>query len=262
MLKNKRKTVLITGASSGIGYELAHVFAENNYNLILIARRLDKLKKMKKYFSDNYKIFVGIIEKDLSKPRAAEDVFYKIKDLGFDIDVLVNNAGSGYCGFFHEIDLEKHKDVIQLNIVALTELTRLVTVDMVRRKSGGILNIASTGAYQPGPLIAVYYATKAYVLSFSEALYNELKPYNIKVTTLCPGTTSTEFAKNSGKGELKNAMSARTVAEIGYRALMKGKRVEVPGLLNKVLVFISKITPRKLLASIVRCIQRKAMKIK
>ncbi|QBD85835.1 SDR family oxidoreductase [Clostridium tetani] len=262
MLKNKRKTVLITGASSGIGYELAHVFAENNYNLILVARRLYKLKKMKKYFSENYKISVVIMENDLSKPRAAEDVFYKIKDLGFDIDVLVNNAGVGQCGFFHEIDLEKHKDVIQLNIVALTELTRLVTVDMVKRKSGGILNIASTGAYQPGPLIAVYYATKAYVLSFSEALYNELKPYNIKVTTLCPGTTSTEFAKNSGKGELKNAMSARTVAEIGYRALMKGKRVEVPGILNKVLVFISKITPRKLLASIVRCIQRKAMKIK
>ncbi|AAO36995.1 ketoacyl reductase hetN [Clostridium tetani E88] len=227
-----------------------------------MARRLYKLKEIKKYLENYYKISVVIMENDLSKPRAAEDVFYKIKDLGFDIDVLVNNAGVGQCGFFHEIDLEKHKDVIQLNIVALTELTRLVTVDMVKRKSGGILNIASTGAYQPGPLIAVYYATKAYVLSFSEALYNELKPYNIKVTTLCPGTTSTEFAKNSGKGELKNAMSARTVAEIGYRALMKGKRVEVPGLLNKVLVFISKITPRKLLASIVRCIQRKAMKIK
>ncbi|SJZ70433.1 SDR family NAD(P)-dependent oxidoreductase [Clostridium tetani] len=261
-MKNKRKTVLITGASSGIGYELAYVFAKSNYNLILVARRLYKLKEIKKYLENYYKISVVIMENDLSKPRAAEDVFYKIKDLGFDIDVLVNNAGVGQCGFFHEIDLEKHKDVIQLNIVALTELTRLVTVDMVKRKSGGILNIASTGAYQPGPLIAVYYATKAYVLSFSEALYNELKPYNIKVTTLCPGTTSTEFAKNSGKGELKNAMSARTVAEIGYRALMKGKRVEVPGLLNKVLVFISKITPRKLLASIVRCIQRKAMKIK
>lgn len=262
MQKNKRETVLITGASSGIGYELANVFAENNYNLILVARRIDKLNEMKKYFNDNYKISVEIIEKDLSKSRAAEDVFYKIKDLGLNIDILVNNAGAGDCGLFYEIELEKHRNTMQLNIIALTELTRLVTVDMIKRKSGGILNIASTGAYQPGPLIAVYYATKAYVLSFSEALYNELKPYNIKVTALCPGTTNTEFAKSSGKGELKNAMSARTVAEIGYRALIKGKRVEVPGILNKVLVFVSKITPRRILASIVRYIQRRAMKIK
>lgn len=262
MEKNKRETVLITGASSGIGYELAHVFAQNNYNLILVARRIDKLNEMKKYFNDNYKIYVEVIEKDLSKPRAAEDVFYKIKDLGFDIDVLVNNAGVGHCGLFHEIELEKHRETIQLNIIALTELTKLVTTDMVTRRKGSILNIASTGAYQPGPLISVYYATKAYVLSFSEALYNELKPYNIKVTALCPGTTNTEFAKNSGKGELKNAMSARTVAEIGYRTLMKGKRVEVPGILNKVLVSMSKITPRRILASIVRSIQRKAIEIK
>ncbi|NOH15144.1 SDR family NAD(P)-dependent oxidoreductase [Clostridium cochlearium] len=262
MIKIKRETVLITGASSGIGYELAHVFAQNNYNLILVARRIDKLKEMKKYFNDNYQISVEVIENDLSKPRAAEDVFYKIKDLGFDIDVLVNNAGVGHCGLFHEIELEKHRETIQLNITALTELTRLVTTDMVTRRKGSILNIASTGAYQPGPLIAVYYATKAYVLSFSEALYNELKPYNIKVTALCPGTTNTEFAKNSGKGELKNAMSSRTVAEIGYRALMNGKRVEVPGILNKVLVSMSKITPRRILASIVRSIQRKAIEIK
>ncbi|MBU5270445.1 SDR family NAD(P)-dependent oxidoreductase [Clostridium cochlearium] len=262
MEKNKRETVLITGASSGIGYELAHVFAQNNYNLILVARRIDKLNEMKKYFNDNYKIYVEVIEKDLSKPRAAEDVFYKIKDLGFDIDVLVNNAGVGHCGLFHEIELEKYRETIQLNIIALTELTKLVTTDMVTRRKGSILNIASTGAYQPGPLISVYYATKAYVLSFSEAIYNELKPYNIKVTALCPGTTNTEFAKNSGKGELKNAMSARTVAEIGYRTLMKGKRVEVPGILNKVLVSMSKITPRRILASIVRSIQRKAIEIK
>ncbi|MDU1443293.1 MAG: SDR family oxidoreductase [Clostridium cochlearium] len=262
MIKIKRETVLITGASSGIGYELAHVFAQNNYNLILVARRIDKLNEMKKYFNDNYKISVEVIGKDLSKPRAAEDVFYKIKDLGFDIDVLVNNAGVGHCGLFHEIELEKHRETIQLNIIALTELTKLVTTDMVTRRKGSILNIASTGAYQPGPLISVYYATKAYVLSFSEALYNELKPYNIKVTALCPGTTNTEFAKNSGKGELKNAMSARTVAEIGYRTLMKGKRVEVPGILNKVLVSMSKITPRRILASIVRSIQRKAIEIK
>lgn len=262
MIKNKTQTVLITGASSGIGYELAHVFAENNYNLILVARRIDKLKEMKKYFNENYNIEVEIIEKDLMEPKSAEEVFYKIKNLGLNIDVLVNNAGAGDCGLFHKIDLKKHRDAIQLNIVTLTELTRLVSEDMVKRKSGSILNIASTGAYQPGPLISVYYATKAYVLSFSEAIYNELKPYNIKVTALCPGTTNTEFAKNSGKGELKNVMSARVVAEIGYRALMKGKSVEVPGLLNKILVFVSKITPRKLLASIVRKIQKKAIEMK
>lgn len=262
MQKGNTETVLITGASSGIGYELAHVFAEKNYNLILVARRIDKLNEMKKYFNENYNIKVDIIEKDLTKAKAAEEVFYKTKDLGSNIDVLVNNAGAGNCGFFHEIELERHRDVIQLNIIALTELTKLVAWDMVKRKSGSILNIASTGAYQPGPLIAVYYATKAYVLSFSESIYNELKPYNIKVTALCPGTTNTEFAKNSGKGELKNAMSARIVAEIGYRALMKGKSVEVPGTLNKILVFVSKITPRKLLASIVRQIQKKAIEMK
>lgn len=262
MQKGNTETVLITGASSGIGYELAHVFAEKNYNLILVARRIDKLNEMKKYFNENYNIKVDIIEKDLTKAKAAEEVFYKTKDLGSNIDVLVNNAGAGNCGFFHEIELERHRDVIQLNIIALTELTKLVAWDMVKRKSGSILNIASTGAYQPGPLIAVYYATKAYVLSFSESIYNELKPYNIKVTALCPGTTNTEFAKNSGKGELKNAMNARIVAEIGYRALMKGKSVEVPGTLNKILVFVSKITPRKLLASIVRQIQKKAIEMK
>ncbi|WP_125152048.1 SDR family NAD(P)-dependent oxidoreductase [Clostridium rectalis] len=256
-----KETVLITGASSGIGYELAQIFAKNHYNLILIARRDKRLNEMSKKFYKNFKTNTIVLVEDLTKTNTVEEIVNKIKNMGINIDILINNAGIGYCGLFHEIDLKNHNKTIELNIVALTKLTKLISIDMVNRRKGRILNVASTGAYQPGPLISVYYATKAYVLSFSEALYNELKPYNITVSTLCPGTTMTEFSNNAGKGDLKSAMSPERVAKITYNQLMRGKRIIIPGVLNKILIFFSKITPRRILAAIVRKIQYKAMKI-
>jgi short-subunit dehydrogenase len=253
------KTVLITGASSGIGYELAKVFAEKGYNIVLVARRENILNEMAEKILKCYGVKTKVIQKDLTKINAAKEVFNEVKKSNINIDILVNNAGIGSCGFFHEIELKKHIDTININITALTELTRLFVKDMIERKQGKILNVASTGAYQPGPIIAVYYATKAYVLSFSEAICNELKHYNITVTALCPGTTSTEFSKNAGKCDLKNAMNPRKVAEIAYDGLMKGKKVVVPGILNKFLVFLSKITPRSILANIVKKIQSNAI---
>lgn len=260
MLSNKGKNVLITGASSGIGYELAKVFAKSGYNLILVARRLDRLQQLAENLLKDYNVMIKVIGIDLIKSNSVEEVLEQIKNWNLSIDILVNNAGVGICGFFNETDLKKDVDTIQLNIIALTKLTKLVVKEMVERRSGKILNVASTGAYQPGPLISVYYATKAYVVSFSEAIYNEFKPYNITVTVLCPGTTSTEFSQNAGKGDLKNAMSAKKVAEIAYKGLMKDKRIVIPGSLNKFLVFMSKIIPRNLLAIIVIKIQYKAMK--
>nr|WP_027625991.1 SDR family oxidoreductase [Clostridium lundense] len=260
MVDNKNENVLITGASSGIGYELAKVFAKNGYNLILVARRVDILEELKESLSKEYDIMVKVIGIDLIKPNSVEYVFEQIKNCKLSIDILVNNAGIGSCGLFSETNLKKIEDTIQLNITALTKCTKFAVDEMLKRKSGKILNVASTGAYQPGPLISVYYATKAYVLSFSEAIYNELKPYNVTVTALCPGTTSTEFSKNAGKGDLKNAMSARKVAEMAYKGLMKDKRIVIPGALNKFLVCMSKLIPRSLLAIIVRKIQYKAIK--
>jgi len=258
----QRKTVLITGASSGIGYELALVFARNNYDLVLVARSGEKLKSMAREFRADYGVHTKVIPTDLSVPDSAAQVFEEIENSGIEIDVLINNAGIGNCGFFHETELAKDMQLLQLNIVTLTHLTKLVARKMVARQSGKILNVASTGAYQAGPLIATYYASKAYVLSFSEALANELKPFNIQVTTLCPGATKTEFAKRAGKGDLRVAMAPRRVAEIGYRGLMKNKRIVIPGKLNKVLVLMTRILPRRVSARLVRRYQARAINMK
>jgi len=175
--------------------------------------------------------------------------------LDISIDVLINNAGVGYCGLFHEINMESHGLVIQTNIVALTELTYLISNQMIKNGGGKILNVASTGAYQPGPYTAVYYASKAYVLSLTEALSIELKKYNIQVSGLCPGTTKTDFHQRAGKRELRGAMSPKLVAEIGYKEFMKGKSIIIPGIKNKIAIGISRVLPRKLLGKTVGCIQ-------
>lgn len=258
-MKNNGMNVLITGASSGIGYELAKIFAAEGYNLILVARRKERLKLLQEDLQMKYRCKVIVINMDLSAEYSAEKLYDHIIELNIEIDILINNAGIGYCGLFNSIKIDKHKETINLNIVFLTNLTYLISCQMIKKKKGIILNVASTGAYEPGPLINVYYATKAYVLSFSEALYNELKPYNILVSTFCPGTTSTEFNTKSGKGELSNAMSAEKVARIGYNGLMHGKRVIIPGTMNKFLVLMCKILPRKVLASTVKKIQRHAI---
>lgn len=238
---------LITGASSGIGYELAKVFARNRYNVILAARSGNKLQELAEELRNQQGVSVQVIEKDLSLPHAAQELYDEVQERSLEVEVLVNNAGIGYVGWFHESSGEANREVLQVNIAALTELTRLFVQDMVKGQKGKILNVASTGAFHPGPYIAVYYAAKAYVLSFSEAIAKELAPHNITVTAVCPGATRTNFARRAGKKDVKWAMDAAAVAEISYKALIKGKRVVVPGWMNKILIAL----PRNLVSSLV-----------
>lgn len=256
-LIKKHKTVLVTGATSGIGYEISKIFAKNGYDLILVARRIDKLEKLSKEISQKFGVSSMIIQKDLSYVDSAKEVFRDVENQNISVDVLINNAGSGNSGLFHEIEYEKHIDTINLNIMSLTLLTRLFANKMIHKGEGKILNVASTGAYQPGPYTAVYYATKAYVLSFSEAITNELKDYGINVTTLCPGATKTEFSKRAGKVDINGAMTAEAVARSAYYGLLKNKRIVIPGFQNKVAIVISKILPGNILSYFVRKIQKK-----
>lgn len=248
-----KSVTLITGASSGIGYEMARVFAKNKHNLVLVARQEEVLKKLAEQLIKDYGVKVCVFARDLANPKTAIELYDDVKKQELEVDILINNAGFGYVGSFHEEELERDTDMIQVNITALTELTKLFSRDMVKRNRGSILNVASTGAYHAGPYTAVYYATKAYVLSFSEAIAKELKPYNIAVTALCPGATKTNFAKMAGRRDNKAAMPAEKVAEAGYKALMKKKTVMVPGIANKLLVKI----PRSVVKGFVGRYQRK-----
>lgn len=249
--------VLITGASTGIGREMTKLFAENGFNVVITARNEAKLIELSDEIKKKYMVEVVVMTKDLSIKNSAKELFNEIRENNIEIDILVNNAGMGDCGFFHKSSMNKNIEMIELNITSLTILNRLFSEDMVRRRSGKILNVASTGSYMPGPFIAVYYATKAYVLSFTEAIANELKEFNVQVSALCPGATSTEFAKRAGKLELKGAMSAESVAKIGFTEFMKGKQVIVPGFFNKVGLLFSKFLPRKVLACVIGKTQRK-----
>ncbi|MFL0252663.1 SDR family NAD(P)-dependent oxidoreductase [Clostridium neuense] len=231
-----KDTALITGASSGIGYALAKVFAFHRYNLILVSRNAEKLNELASMLKAQYGISVEIIIEDLSKAGAANRIFEKVVNMKLTVDVLINNAGVGVVGFFHETELIRDIEMIQLNISTLTEMTKLFSREMVRRGKGKILNVGSTGAFAPGPFIAVYYATKAYVLSFSRAISKELKQYGVTVTALCPGAVKTNFCKTAGKRDMPGAMEASVVAEAAYRGLLKNKKIIIPGILNKILV--------------------------
>lgn len=254
-----KETVLITGATSGIGYELSKIFYEKGYNLILLGRNEEVLKKMKSSMNESNVITYSC---DLSKIENVKKFFEFVDKNKIEIDILINNAGVGFNGYFNDIEWEKHETIINTNIMALTFLTKVVTDDMKKRGKGKVLNVASTGSYEPGPLINVYYASKAYVLSFSQGLRQELKDFGITVTALCPGATKTNFSKRAGKGDLDVAMSAEKVAKEGYKALMKNKAVCIPGNMNKLLVLGCKIMPSSISAKIVKNIQGKAMKNK
>ncbi|MDN3020047.1 SDR family oxidoreductase [Paenibacillus sp. BSR1-1] len=247
-----KKTALITGATSGLGYEFVKLFANDGYNLVLVARDEAKLKEIKQSYSQ---VEVTVIPKDLSVIGAAKEVFREIEDRGIVIDVLVNNAGFGLLGTFAELDIQKQINMIQLNITALTELTYYCLQKMKQRNVGRILNVASTAAFQPGPQMAVYYATKAYVLSFSEALVEELSGSSVTVTTLCPGPTKTNFgavANVEGTKMFSRAMASDQVAKSGYKALMSGKRVVVTGGFNKAGAVGAKFMPRSLAAKVAK----------
>ena len=257
-------TALITGASSGIGYELAKLFAREGYHLVLTGRNAQALARIAEELSPA-PITIHVVIKDLAQPNAASELVEELTRHGQHIDVLINNAGFGLSGFFATTDWRAELDMLQLHMITLTHLTKLLLPGMLARRGGRILNVASTAAFQPGPLMALYYASKAYVLSFSEALANELQGSGITVTALCPGPTRTEFQQRAGVEETKlmhsRVMDARTVARAGYRGLRDGKTVVIPGVGNRFLATLVKFLPRRVVTQAVRNIQEKRQRL-
>ena len=257
------KTALITGASGGIGLELAKIHASKGDHLVLIARSKDKLDAIKKELEATYQVKVYTIAKDLGLDAAAQEVYDETQGQKIKIDYLINNAGFGDYGMFCETDWNKEAQMIRLNIATLTHFTKLYAKEMVRQGAGKIMNVASTAAFQPGPGMAVYFATKAYVLHFSEAINYELREKGVSVTALCPGATESGFwtaaaAEESKLVKGRKLPSSRDVAEYGYKAMMKGKAVAIHGLLNYILANSVRFTPRALVVFITGKIQRKA----
>jgi short-subunit dehydrogenase len=255
-----KKVALITGASTGIGKEIAYIHAEKGGDLIILARNKEKLEALKAEIEQKFTVQVLVIVQDLSKAGAAEEVYNKVKSSGMEVDYLINNAGFGGLGKFHERDWATDLSMINLNIIALTELTRLFLPDFVKRNSGKILNVSSTASLIPGPLQAVYFATKAYVTSFSNAIAEELHNTNVSVTALLPGATETEFANTAGfdkNGMFKNAFGARGVAEDGYNGMLKGKLDVISGVSfsQKLMLPMSKLAPKKMVLKQIRKMQ-------
>ncbi|MEZ4702797.1 MAG: SDR family oxidoreductase [Rhodothermales bacterium] len=254
---------LITGASSGIGRELARIHASRKGDLVLVARRAERLLELKTELEQAHGVQVLTIARDLAVPGAAKAIYKELTDKQVDVEVLINNAGFGGHGFFYERDWEADKAMINLNILALTALTRMFLPGMVERNRGCVMNVASTAGFIPGPLQAVYYASKAYVISFSEALANELSDTNVTVTALCPNFTQTEFIENGNLTRTRAVKllfipTARTVADYGYRAMLRGKTMAVFGIFNKFAFHILlRILPRKLVTAISRSTMEK-----
>jgi|SRR4051812_1631697 short-subunit dehydrogenase len=251
-----QKTALITGASLGIGYELAKLFSKDKYALVITARNKSKLESLATEFRALGSPQVTVVAKDLTSLEAPEELFAATEKAGIKVDVLVNNAGFGNRGAFSTTDLDEELDMMQCNVVALVHLTKLYLPGMVARKSGRILQVSSVAGFQAGPFMAVYYATKAFVTSFSEALYEELRGSGVTVTALCPGATSTGFADRAGLGNSKlfkaRVMDAPTVARIGYEGLMAGKPIVVTGFRNWLMWQSQRLGPRSLVRGIVR----------
>jgi short-subunit dehydrogenase len=239
---------LITGGTEGIGLELAKLFARDQHNLIIVARDKDKLRKIKKSIEKDYDIKVEVLSVDLSVNKSCEEIYNFVEENKLTVDNLINNAGIGSFGFFYESDIEKKEKLIQINITSVTNLTHFFLGRMVERKGGGILNVASTAAFVAGPKMSTYYASKAYVLSLTEAIYEEVKGYGIKVSCLCPGAVKTSFQSKAGivKSDKAKAllMSPEEVARIAYRDFNKGKVIIVPGIKNKMLVLGNKFLSR------------------
>jgi hypothetical protein len=253
--------VLITGASGGIGYELAKLFARDHHNLVLVARGADKLAQVAAELQTRG-VTVKTVALDLAAEPAPKFLFDQLQRESIAVDILVNNAGFGAFGEFAQMPEEDILGQINLNITALTQLTRLFLPPMIARRSGRIMNVASTAAFQPGPLMAVYYATKAYVLSFSEAIANELRGSGVTVTCFCPGATHTGFAKRAGTENSRlfkqlGAMSAEKVALDGYRSVMQGRGVAISGAHNWAVAQSTRFAPRKMVTAISRWVAEK-----
>jgi short-subunit dehydrogenase len=261
-MDSKTQTALITGASGGIGYELARLFARDRYNLVLVARSSGKLDQVAAELHDQFGGAVKAIALDLVAAPAPKFLFDQLQREAVAVDVLVNNAGFGSLGEFAAMAEEEILGQIQLNITALTHLTRLFLPPMLERRSGKIMNVASTAAFQPGPLMAVYYATKAYGLSFSEALANEVAGSGVVVSCFCPGATETGFSKRAGSENSRlfkklQPMNAEAVARDGYRGLMAGKTLVISGVQNWLVAESVRFAPRKLVTAISRWVAEK-----
>jgi short-subunit dehydrogenase len=252
-----KNTALITGASNGIGLEMAKIHASKGGDLVLVARSKDKLDELKSELENQFRITVYTICKDLSAINAAQEVYEETKMQNIPIDFLINNAGFGNFGMFTDTDWNKELQMINLNMTTLTLFTKLYLQDMVKRRNGHIMNVASTAAFQSGPTMAIYSATKAYVLSFTEALSNEVKDKGVKITALCPGATQTGFDTAAGMQDSllfkgKKLPSAKDVAEYGYNAMINGKTVAIHGILNYIMANSVRFTPRALVLLIAR----------
>lgn len=246
---------MVTGASGGIGFEFAKLLAADGYRLLLVGQNAKKLQKAADGLRADYPVEVLTATANLSKQGAAEQVMKKFGLAAAEVDILINNAGFGLSGLFAVTDLKRERDMVGVNINALTELTKLVLPGMTARGSGRIMNVASIAAFSPGPAMAVYYATKAFVLSFSGALREECAGSGITVSVLCPGPTRTNFeAAANGKGSRlfsgKSVMSAARVARVGYRGLQQGKAIIVPGWRNKLFATLSRVLPRRAMARV------------
>ncbi|HZI19440.1 MAG TPA: SDR family oxidoreductase [Pyrinomonadaceae bacterium] len=260
-MSRRKGAALVTGASGGIGEELARLFAADGTDLVLVARSRERLQSLADELSGRHGVAARVLAKDLSEPSAPREIYEELAAGGVEVETLVNNAGFGSYGLFAETDLAHELRLLQVNVVALTHLTKLFLPGMLARRRGYVMNVASTAAFQPGPLMAVYYASKAYVLSFSEALSNETEGTGVVVSALCPGPTETGFVAAAGMEQSKlferGAMTAREVAEAGYRGMLDGKRLVIPGLRNSLVARTVGLVPRGLILKVVRGIQEK-----
>jgi short-subunit dehydrogenase len=257
-------TTLITGASSGIGMELAGVCAAAGHDLVLVARNEPRLHALRENLAAGYGLRATVIPADLALPSAPETIEAAVNRLGLTIDVLINNAGFGTNGRFARLETQREMDELRVNIAALTHLTRLMLPAMLRRRSGRIMNVSSTAGFQAGPYMAVYYATKAYIISFTEALAEELRGSGVTATVLCPGPTRTEFQHRAGMRNVAIAsdllmMDPLSVARAGFEGMMKGRVMVIPGLSNRIGVSLVRLLPRRLVRRLVGELNRKRM---
>ncbi len=255
-MQTSSEVVLITGASSGIGWELAKCFAADKSNLVLVARSREPLEKLAAELRAAHGIEVYVLIADLARPEAPGKIFEELFAQKINVDVLVNNAGFGLHGEFAELSLAQQLEIIHVNITALTELTGLFLPGMIKRQRGGILNVGSVAGFLPGPYMSVYYASKAFVLSFTEALAEETDGTGLKISVLCPGPTTSNFGNVARGGKPRKVerpkMSARSVAEAGHRGFRASQVIVVPGISNKLLTFTPRIAPRRLARRVIK----------
>jgi len=256
-----KRWALITGASQGIGLEFARLFAREGYDLVLVARDKPRLETISRELQAQFKVAVRLLPKDLSVPGAAEEIFKELQGENIFIHSLINNAGFGFQGSFAKLDLARHRALMDVNMTALVELTHLFLAPMLARREGRILNVASTAAFQPGPFMNLYYASKSFVYFFSSALSSELEGSGVTATVLCPGLTRSEFHTRASLSRPKNSrlmMEADKVARIGYEAMQRGKPIVIAGWFNRFAAAVAKALPTRLMCKITGAVNKSA----